>query len=108
MGVLAYILFLIPLLAGPKDSKFVKYHTNQGFVLFIATIAWVIIEKILSSMLLTIFLRIPFIWYLISVILWVLSFVIFGFLALAIVGIINAASGVKKPLPVIGNIQIFK
>lgn len=36
MAVLAYIgfLFLIPLLAAPQ-SKFARFHTNQGLVLFI-------------------------------------------------------------------------
>lgn len=108
MGILAYILFFIPLLAGPKDSKFVKYHTNQGLVLFIATIAWVIIERILSSILVTLFLRVYLIWGLISAILWILSLLTYIFVVLAIIGIINAANGVKKPLPVIGNIQILK
>ena len=37
MAVLAYIIFLIPLLAA-KDSPFAKYHTNQGLVLFLAAI----------------------------------------------------------------------
>lgn len=108
MGVLAYILFFIPLIAGPKDSKFVKYHTNQGLVLFIATIAWVIIKRILSAILVAIFFRIPFVWGLISIILWVLSLVTYVFAALAIIGIINAANGTKKPLPVIGGIEILK
>lgn len=33
MAVLAYLIFLIPLLAA-KESKFARYHTNQGLVLF--------------------------------------------------------------------------
>ena len=39
ISILAYIglLFLIPLLAAP-NSKFAKYHTNQGLVLFIVDI----------------------------------------------------------------------
>jgi uncharacterized membrane protein len=108
MGILAYIIFLIPLLAGPKDSKFLKYHTNQGLVLFIFTIAWVIIERILSSIMVAIFFRITFLWALISIVLWVLSLVTYVFAVLAIIGIINAANGTKKPLPVIGGIQILK
>ncbi len=108
MGVLAYILFLIPLIVGPKDSKFVKYHTNQGLILFILTIAWVIIERILSSIMVVIFFRITFIWALISVVLWVLSLVKYVFAVLAIIGIINVINRTKKPLPVIGGIQILK
>lgn len=108
MGILAYILFFIPLIVGPKDSKFVKYHTNQGFVLFITAIAWVIIEKILSSILVAIFVRVPFVWALFSILLWVLSLVTYVFAALAIIGIINVVNGQKKPLPVIGGFQILK
>ena len=40
MSVLAYIgfLFLVPLLACP-NSKFARYHTNQGLVLFLLEFA---------------------------------------------------------------------
>ncbi len=40
MSVLAYIgiLFLIPLLACP-NSRFARYHTNQGLVLFLLELA---------------------------------------------------------------------
>ena len=108
MGILAYILFLIPLFAGPKDSKFVKYHTNQGCLLFIVIIAWVIIERILSSLFTTLFFRLPYLWGIMSIILWILSLVNFVFLAFAIIGIMNVVNGVKKPLPIIGGIQILK
>ena len=39
MAVLAYIgiLFLIPLLAAP-NSRFARFHTNQGLVLFLAEV----------------------------------------------------------------------
>ena len=39
MGVLSYlgILLLIPLLAGDKQSQYVKHHVNQGLVLFLAS-----------------------------------------------------------------------
>lgn len=108
MGILAYILFFIPLLAGPKDSKFVKYHTNQGLILFIVFIAWVIIERILSALFTALFFRIPFLWSIIGLILWVLSLANFVFLAFAVIGIINVVNGAKKPLPIIGNFQILK
>jgi len=38
MALLAYIIFLVPLLAA-KESKFAMFHTNQGLVLFLAAIA---------------------------------------------------------------------
>ncbi len=50
MAVLAYIIFLIPLLAA-KDSKFARYHTNQGLVLFLAALAFSVIISIVISIL---------------------------------------------------------
>ena len=84
MAVVAYILFFIPLLTESKNDPFVKYHTKQGLVLFIA---W-IITAIVSG--------IPIIkWFS-----WILS--IFT-LVLVIVGILNALNGKEKPLPLIGQ-----
>ncbi len=102
MGILAYIIFLIPLLAGPKDSGFVRFHTNQGLVLFITGVIWIIVYNILSSILYAIS------WTLGLGLGGILSVFSLVFLALAILGIINAANGSKKPLPVIGNIVILK
>jgi hypothetical protein len=45
-AVLAYIgiLFLVPLLAAPQ-SRFARYHTNQGIVLFLSVlILWLILR----------------------------------------------------------------
>ena len=53
MAILAYILFFVPLLAGAhKTSPFVKFHTNQGTVLFLAAAVWGIAYSILSVILL--------------------------------------------------------
>ena len=46
MAVLAYIIFLIPLLAA-KDSPYAKYHTNQGIVLFLTAVIINIIGSII-------------------------------------------------------------
>jgi uncharacterized membrane protein len=102
MAILAYILFFIPLLTGAhKTSPFVKYHTNQGTVLFIAAVAYSIAYGILSSILLAISWRL---WIIGSILGWV-SLV---FLVLCILGIINAINGRMRPLPVIGGITIIK
>ena len=91
MAVLAYLIFLIPLLAA-KDSPFAKYHTNQGCVLFLLAVVINIVGSI-----------IPFIgWFLIIPIGNLLVVI------LAVIGIINAINGVKKPLPIIGKIDIIK
>ena len=49
MSVLAYIgiLFLIPLLACP-NSRFARYHTNQGLVLFLLELAIGVVTSIFA------------------------------------------------------------
>ncbi len=87
MAVVAYIIFFIPLLTKAKDDPFVKYHVKQGLVLFIfAVIAWFV-----SSV-------IPVIgWFIIS------PLSSLAILVFMIMGIINAANGEEKPLPLIGS-----
>ena len=97
-AVLAYIglLFLVPLLAAP-NSKFARYHTNQGLVLFLATVVCGIGSAILSI--------IPFV----GCVAWILPFVVMaGSFVLMVIGIINAANGEYKPLPMIGHFQLIK
>ncbi|MDR0841205.1 MAG: zinc-ribbon domain-containing protein [Christensenellaceae bacterium] len=103
MGILAYIgiLVLIPLFAA-KNSPFARYHSNQGLVMCIAAIAYSIAQAILTA----IFTAIS--WTLGSLIGTLLSIASLAFLALMILGIINAAKGETKPLPVIGGIQLLK
>ncbi len=89
MALLAYILFLIPLLAA-KDSPFARYHTNQGLVLFLCAIA--------SSMIVII----PILGWIVAPILGIVITV------LAVIGIINALNGKAKELPIIGKFKILK
>ena len=99
MGVLSYIfiLWLVPLLAA-RQSKFSMFHCNQGLVLFLVAVALGIANMILGIPL----AFIPVIGWLLSVLLS-LSLGL-GCLALVIIGIINAATGKCKPLPVIGTL----
>jgi uncharacterized membrane protein len=102
MAIIAYILFFVPLIAGThKTSPFVKFHTNQGTVLFIAGIAYGVAASILQ----VIFAFIPVIGGILSLL---VSLCGLAWLVLLILGIVNAANGEEKPLPVIGNIQIIK
>ncbi|MDR1723409.1 MAG: hypothetical protein LBR84_05650 [Tannerella sp.] len=95
-AILAYlgILFLIPLLAA-KDSPFAKFHTNQGIILFIVSIiVWVLVMVLY---------RVSFgLGALFSTVLYI------GIAVFAIIGIINAAKGEKKELPIIGKYTILK
>jgi uncharacterized membrane protein len=88
MACLAYVLFFIPMLTGDaKKDDFVKYHTKQGFALFI-------------------------VWFVLAVIVWAIPFITWNplvslinlcILVLFIIGLVNAANGKKQPLPVIGG-----
>ena len=89
MGLLAYILFFIPLLAA-KDSAFAKFHANQGFVLFLGFIA--------SSVL-----------WIIPILGWIAAPVVYIVaIVLSIMGIINALGGKAINLPIVGKFKIFK
>lgn len=90
MAILAYFIFFLPLILAPK-STFAKYHANQSLVLLIA---WVVVMVVVA---------------IVPVIGWILSPLAGLFvLILWIMGIINAAQGVMKPLPLIGSITILK
>ena len=89
--ILSYfgILWLVGLLAG--KTEFAKFHANQGLVLFIAGL----IIGAASA--------IPFVgWFIIAPVGSIAT------LVFAIMGIVNAAQGQMKPLPVIGKFQIIK
>lgn len=100
MAVLAYIswLVLIPILAAPK-SKFARFHANQGLILLIAEVIWFAAQKVLGFVFKT--LMIPFI----SSILGITNIL---FVVLMIIGIVNAANGMAKELPVIGQFRLLK
>ena len=97
-GILSYvgILFLIGIFAA-KDSKWRKFHTNQGIVLCIAEFAVLFTLGMLSY--------IPYVGIAFNVLEWICSA---GFTVLMVLGIINAATGKAKDLPVIGKIRILK
>jgi uncharacterized membrane protein len=115
MAILAYILFFIPLLTGVhKTSPFVKFHTNQGTVLAIASVAYSIVSAIVRAILKAIF---PFHWTagmaytrgaVYGLLSAALSLASLALLALCVVGILGAVHGKKKELPVIGKINIIK
>lgn len=102
MAILAYlgILVIIPILAA-KESKFARFHSNQGLVLFITSILFYIVYSILSSIIIAISWKLGF---LVSII----GLVGIVFFVLMIIGIVNAAGGKAKELPIIGKFRILK
>ncbi|MBD5128405.1 MAG: DUF4870 domain-containing protein [Ruminococcaceae bacterium] len=90
-GILSYIgiLWLVGLLAG--KTEFAKFHANQGLVLFIAGVVIGAVSAI------------PIIgWFVVAPVGSIAT------LVFAIIGIVNAAQGQMKPLPLIGKFQIIK
>lgn len=93
MGILAYvsILVLVPIFMAP-NSKYARFHANQGLILFIAEIVLILIGSILR------FSVVGFIcgifWLIIAV--------------FCVIGIVNVVQGKAKELPVIGFLKILK
>lgn len=85
IAIIAWFIFFIPLLTDAKDSKFAKFHANQALLV---TLLYVIAA--FTSMFLIGFLLYP-----VAFVLWIM-------------GIISAANGQMKRLPIIGGIDIIK
>lgn len=101
-GVLAYLgwLVLVPILAG--KTEFSRFHANQGLVLAIAATVVSIVVGIATGVLMVL---VP----ILGIILGSLTGLIgLAELILMIMGIVNAAQGQMKPLPIIGGIKLLK
>lgn len=86
LAAIAYIwiLFLVPMFL-KKDSAFAQYHAKQGLVLFIFELIVMFLGWV------------PMIgWFILAPIGSIISLILF------IIGLINALSGKKQPLPLIG------
>lgn len=98
-AVLSYIgiLVLIPLFAN-QNSRYARFHTGQGLNLFVLTLLVNVVRRVsfgyfwLGG------------WSMMKLALGVCHLVLF---ILMIVGIINAATGQAKELPIIGKIHII-
>ncbi len=92
VGYIIPILFFIPLLTEAKESKFAKFHANQQLLLLL----WWVVGCIVSAIL---------VFVLIGILLYFIVFIL-GIVFL-IMGIVNAARGEMKELPLIGGIKIL-
>jgi len=98
-AILAYfpLLCLIPLFAA-KTSKYAKFHTNQGLVLFIVEIGLTVISVIFGF--------IPVVKGLLAPICTAVT-VVFS-ITMFLYGLMNAVQDRAKELPVIGGLRIIK
>jgi uncharacterized membrane protein len=88
MALISYlgILFIVPLLTDAKNDPFVKFHIKQGLTLFLMEMTLVFVAAV------------PFIGFLLALFAGPVS------LLFTILGIINAATGKTKELPLIGSL----
>lgn len=103
MAILSYfgLLVLIPLLAA-KNSRFARFHANQGLIVLIAGVVGTIGQRVLGLVL-------KYIPYIGGVLSGLIGFAVSAvLLVLMVLGIINAAQGKAKELPVIGKFQLLK
>ena len=104
MAIFAYILFLIPLFAA-KESRYARFHTNQGMVITIASAA----VSFTTSFTATILKAISWRFYGFANFINILGALIcLGAVPLTVLGIIYAAKGQAKELPFVNKIKILK
>lgn len=118
MAILSYfgLLLLIPLFAA-KNSRFARYHVNQGLTLLLVEIACGAVNGIFgfikglvqtTKYVYGIYPVQSTPWF-VSVPLGIISAALgIATLALAVIGIVNAAQGKARELPLIGRIQLLK
>ena len=102
-AILAYFgpLVLIPILSAP-DSRYARFHANQGLILLIACVAYSLVGALLNAIILAISWRLYFITTII------ISVAAIVFTVLAVIGIINAAKGRMQELPFIGRFLLLR
>ena len=103
-AALSYLswLVVIPIIYS-SESKFVRYHANQGLTIAIAetigVLATMIVAKVLWSVSIRASLLVEYMMYAIIV-------GVFG--ALILLGLLNVILGRKKPLPTFGKFKLLK
>jgi uncharacterized membrane protein len=115
MAILSYIIPFIPYFA-EKENKYVRYHARQGMDLLLIAIIYSIVYNILTSLIkvrtscgswfgynLGNYCKTTPWWITLP-----LGLVGLCISIIAIIGIINAAKGKAKELPVVNKFKVFK
>jgi len=93
IGYIVPILFFLPLVMDNlKNDASAKFHANQQLNLLLYWIICNVATGVLAFAIIGIFLA---------------PLVMLGGLALMIIGVINAAKGAMKPLPIIGGFTLL-
>ena len=102
LAVIAYFIFFVPLLAAP-NSKFARYHANQGLILLICCVGVGIASAILGAILSAVIWSAAGLGALAIVsLIFSLVYILLG--VLGIMDIVNAAQNKMKPMPLIGRL----
>lgn len=101
MGGLAYFLFFLPLVVCP-ESKYGRFHANQGLVYLLLCVAGSVVNRILAMVLFSVTWRLYWLWSIVSLIVWL------PILGIGIIGLVNGFSGKAKELPFIGKFRLIK
>lgn len=103
LSVIAYLgpLFIAGKLSVEKNQPDVKFHCNQGFILF----CFEIIFSIFNLLICTIISQFTAAREIIGTLLFVAAFI--TSVIMSIMGIISAFKNQKNPLPFIGNINNY-
>lgn len=115
ISILSYLgpLVFIPMFV-KKDSKYARFHANQGLTLFIVCVAYTVLQSVLLAILRAVF---PWKWdygylggrgFVFDALSTIISLVWIPISIIAIIGIVNAVSGKAKELPLIGKIKLLK
>ena len=105
ISLVAYILFFVPLLAAP-DSRFARFHANQGLIIFIVSLILNIMRGIFN----------PWNWWnwtsnwnswVFNPFTLTINLLQFALLAAIIYGIVNAINGKAVEIPLIGKFRLI-
>ncbi len=96
LGYILPFLFFLPLLQETsKNNAFARFHANQQLLILIILVSFWALNNVL-------FMILYFIWFAIA------PLISLAILVLVIIGVINAAKGEMKELPLIGKFRLLK
>ena len=93
--------WIAALLGEKKASRRVRFHANQGMLLFIVEVIMTVLAVWLRKPICSIPHVGEYLWYILP-----LAFIAAAF-ALAVRGMLNVSRGEEKPLPVIGFLRLI-
>jgi uncharacterized membrane protein len=117
MAVLSYIIALIPYFA-EKKNKYVRFHAVQGMNILIIAVGWTIVSQIILAIITAASIGSVYSTYsysagvgglaLVGILGMVFSAVSILIGVLDIIGLVYAAQGQAKAVPLLGKIRIIK